>query len=58
MKQIVENFGISIHEIKVLNRQISVGEAKTRRAKKEMIEANLSLLFLLLKNIQIEDCSS
>ena len=49
MKQIVENFGISIHEIKVLNRQISVGEAKTRRAKKEMIEANLRLVISIAK---------
>jgi RNA polymerase primary sigma factor len=49
MKQVVADFGISVNEIKSLNRQISVGEAKTRRAKKEMIEANLRLVISIAK---------
>ena len=41
--------GLSINEIKELNRRISVGEAKARRAKKEMIEANLRLVISIAK---------
>lgn len=38
-----------IAEIKELNRRMSIGEAKTRRAKKEMIEANLRLVISIAK---------
>ena len=41
--------GLSITEIKELNRQLSLGEARARRAKKEMIEANLRLVISIAK---------
>ncbi|MEL7449817.1 MAG: RNA polymerase sigma factor RpoD [Pseudomonadota bacterium] len=40
---------LSIHEIKEINRQMSIGEAKARRAKKEMVEANLRLVISIAK---------
>ncbi len=40
---------ISIAEIKEINRQMSIGEAKARRAKKEMVEANLRLVISIAK---------
>ncbi|MCX7115803.1 MAG: RNA polymerase sigma factor RpoD [Gammaproteobacteria bacterium] len=44
-----EHSGISIAEIKEINRRMSIGEAKARRAKKEMIEANLRLVISIAK---------
>lgn len=41
--------GISIREIKEINRKMSIGEAKARRAKKEMVEANLRLVISIAK---------
>ncbi len=41
--------GMSISEIKEINRQMSIGEAKARRAKKEMVEANLRLVISIAK---------
>lgn len=41
--------GFSTTEIKEINRRISIGEAKARRAKKEMIEANLRLVISIAK---------
>jgi RNA polymerase primary sigma factor len=38
-----------ISEIKEINRQMSIGEAKARRAKKEMVEANLRLVISIAK---------
>ena len=38
-----------IGEIKEINRQMSIGEAKARRAKKEMVEANLRLVISIAK---------
>ncbi|HUG73526.1 MAG TPA: RNA polymerase sigma factor region1.1 domain-containing protein, partial [Steroidobacteraceae bacterium] len=35
---------LTINEIKDINREVSIGEAKARRAKKEMVEANLRLV--------------
>ncbi len=40
---------ISIDEIKDINRRMNVGEAKARRAKKEMVEANLRLVISIAK---------
>ena len=44
-----EETKLKIAEIKEINRQMSVGEAKARRAKKEMIEANLRLVISIAK---------
>ncbi|HHI94106.1 MAG TPA: RNA polymerase sigma factor RpoD [Gammaproteobacteria bacterium] len=44
-----EEAGISIGEIKEINRKMSIGEAKARRAKKEMVEANLRLVISIAK---------
>jgi RNA polymerase primary sigma factor len=40
---------LSINEIKEINREVSIGEAKARRAKKEMVEANLRLVISIAK---------
>ncbi len=40
---------LNIPEIKEINRRMSIGEAKARRAKKEMIEANLRLVISIAK---------
>ncbi|NMX93743.1 MULTISPECIES: RNA polymerase sigma factor RpoD [unclassified Pseudomonas] len=41
--------GLTIAEIKDINRRMSIGEAKARRAKKEMVEANLRLVISIAK---------
>jgi RNA polymerase primary sigma factor len=41
--------GLSIAQIKDINRRLSIGEAKARRAKKEMVEANLRLVISIAK---------
>jgi RNA polymerase primary sigma factor len=40
---------LAISEIKDINRRMSIGEAKARRAKKEMVEANLRLVISIAK---------
>ncbi len=40
---------LTISEIKDINRRMSIGEAKARRAKKEMVEANLRLVISIAK---------
>jgi RNA polymerase primary sigma factor len=40
---------LPIAEIKDINRRMSIGEAKARRAKKEMVEANLRLVISIAK---------
>ena len=40
---------LNVPEIKEINRRISIGEAKARRAKKEMVEANLRLVISIAK---------
>jgi RNA polymerase primary sigma factor len=42
-------FHLPIHGIKDINREVSIGEAKARRAKKEMVEANLRLVISIAK---------
>ena len=44
-----EQMKMSIAEIKEVNRRMSIGEAKARRAKKEMVEANLRLVISIAK---------
>ncbi|MFN6960901.1 MAG: RNA polymerase sigma factor RpoD [Rhodocyclaceae bacterium] len=41
--------GIPLKELKEINKQMSTGEAKARRAKREMIEANLRLVISIAK---------
>ena len=41
--------GLSVADIKNINRRMSIGEAKTRRAKKDMVEANLRLVISIAK---------
>ncbi len=40
---------LSIGEVKDINRRVSIGEARARRAKKEMVEANLRLVISIAK---------
>ncbi len=44
-----EECGMKITDIKDINRKMSIGEAKARRAKKEMVEANLRLVISIAK---------
>jgi RNA polymerase primary sigma factor len=41
--------GLTIGKVKEINRRMSIGEAKARRAKKEMVEANLRLVISIAK---------
>jgi RNA polymerase primary sigma factor len=49
LRLLEEENGLAISEIKDINRQMSIGEAKSRRAKKEMVEANLRLVISIAK---------
>ena len=49
LKQITDECELSVAEIKDINRRMSVGEAKARRAKKDMVEANLRLVISIAK---------
>jgi RNA polymerase primary sigma factor len=44
-----DRIGIPLKELKDINRQMSTGEAKMRRAKREMTEANLRLVISIAK---------
>ncbi|MGI9333067.1 MAG: RNA polymerase sigma factor RpoD [Gammaproteobacteria bacterium] len=46
---IEEDAWLSISELREINRRMSIGEAKARRAKKEMVEANLRLVISIAK---------
>lgn len=45
----VHDTGLDIATIKEINRRMSIGEARARRAKKEMVEANLRLVISIAK---------
>ena len=47
--QLEDETFLNIHGIKDINRRMSIGEAKARRAKKEMVEANLRLVISIAK---------
>ena len=49
LANVEEETGLTIAEIKEINRRMSIGEAKARRAKKEMVEANLRLVISIAK---------
>jgi RNA polymerase primary sigma factor len=49
LSKIESDFLIAVDEIKDINRRMNVGEAKARRAKKEMVEANLRLVISIAK---------
>jgi RNA polymerase primary sigma factor len=42
-------YHLTINDLKEVNREVSIGEAKARRAKKEMVEANLRLVISIAK---------
>ena len=49
LKAVCGRAGLSVTEIKEINRAMSLGEAKARRAKKDMVEANLRLVISIAK---------
>ncbi|GAA6204139.1 MULTISPECIES: RNA polymerase sigma factor RpoD [Thalassotalea] len=49
LNQLEEETFLNVHGIKDINRRMSIGEAKARRAKKEMVEANLRLVISIAK---------
>jgi RNA polymerase primary sigma factor len=49
LAQIESEQGMSVAALKDINRRMSIGEAKSRRAKKDMIEANLRLVISIAK---------
>ncbi|MEQ1558961.1 MAG: RNA polymerase sigma factor RpoD [Methyloglobulus sp.] len=49
LADIEATYGLTISGLKDISRRISIGEAKARRAKKEMIEANLRLVISIAK---------
>ena len=49
MQAVQHKIGIPIRDLKEINKQMSTGEAKARRAKREMTEANLRLVISIAK---------
>ena len=49
LEHVEQQYHLSINDMKEGNRDVSIGEAKARRAKKEMVEANLRLVISIAK---------
>ncbi|BFM17883.1 RNA polymerase sigma factor RpoD [Maricurvus nonylphenolicus] len=49
LQQFEDMTGLELAAIKEINRRMSIGEARARRAKKEMVEANLRLVISIAK---------
>jgi RNA polymerase primary sigma factor len=49
LNNIQKTVGLELATIKEINRRMSIGEARARRAKKEMVEANLRLVISIAK---------
>ncbi|MDM7856811.1 RNA polymerase sigma factor RpoD [Thiopseudomonas acetoxidans] len=49
LAELEANSQLTVAEIKDINRRMSIGEAKARRAKKDMVEANLRLVISIAK---------
>ena len=49
LEQLEAGYHLTINDVKEVNRDVSIGEAKARRAKKEMVEANLRLVISIAK---------
>ena len=49
IRNVAARVGLPIPDIKDINRRVSIGEARARRAKKEMVEANLRLVISIAK---------
>ncbi|WP_367670555.1 RNA polymerase sigma factor RpoD [Sodalis-like secondary symbiont of Drepanosiphum platanoidis] len=49
LRKIEKETGLTLKQVKDINRRMSIGEAKARRAKKEMVEANLRLVISIAK---------
>ena len=47
--EIETRLGLPINDLKIINRRLTIAEAKARRAKKDMIEANLRLVISIAK---------
>src|SRR5688572_19673739 len=49
VQAVQQKIGIPVRDLKEINKQMSTGEAKARRAKREMTEANLRLVISIAK---------
>jgi RNA polymerase primary sigma factor len=49
IQAVQQKIGIAVRDLKEINKQMSTGEAKARRAKREMTEANLRLVISIAK---------